>query len=116
MQPKQLVVRCFAESRHGVWQAFCIDLNLAVQGESQREVIDKLGDMIVDYLIDALEGEDEKFAEQLLDRPAPLSLRLRYHWYAFIQRCTRLHSDLHGAFQKALPLTISRHNGPAHQV
>jgi len=79
MNPIKFLLRCYVERKSGHWQAFCIDLNLAVQGESQEEVVQKLHQQIHDYLRDIFEGEDRPYAAQLLNRKAPLSLRLRYY-------------------------------------
>lgn len=84
MKSEQLLLRCLVERRKGVWQGFCIDLNLAAQGESAEEVHAKLEEQISDYLYDALVGQDKEYAQQLLGRPAPISIRARYHYFAAI--------------------------------
>ncbi|MBW2167487.1 MAG: hypothetical protein JRG74_15810 [Deltaproteobacteria bacterium] len=81
MGPKQTTLRCYAEKKDDIWQAFCIDLNLAVQGETQDEVRAKLHQQIVSYLHDALEGDDKKYAAQLLNRKAPIGFRVKYTLY-----------------------------------
>jgi hypothetical protein len=87
MRPKELVLRCFAEERGNVWQAFCIDFGLAVQGESLAEVKRKLDEQVRSYLYDALVGEDREHASDLLlHRKAPLYLRMRYWWYRLVSR------------------------------
>jgi hypothetical protein len=73
-------VRCFAEKRGQQWQAFCIELNLAVQGDNLKEVTDKLHAMIRSYVQLAMEQNDPGHQRDMLFRPAPLSIQLRY-WY-----------------------------------
>ena len=85
MKPDDLIIRCFAERKDGVWQAFCLNFDLAVQGESFVEVKEKIGDMIADYVFDALAGEDMAYAPQLLKRSAPLFLWAKY--YSTVAQC-----------------------------
>lgn len=73
-------VRCFAEKRGSQWQAFCIELNLAVQADSLEEVVKKLHAMIRSYIQLATEQNDPTHQRDMLYRPAPLSIQLRY-WY-----------------------------------
>ena len=65
----------------------------------------KLHEQVYDYLVDIFEGEDRPYAAQLLNRKAPLSQRLRYHWL-------RLASHINGfknrfAFEDAMPLKLA---------
>ena len=73
-------VHCYAEGVNGKWEAFCLDFDLAVQGESFEEVYHALHENMVAYgrYISEL-PEDERQA--FLNRKAPLSLRLRFLWY-----------------------------------
>lgn len=82
MKPQELIIHCFSEQKKGVWQAFCLNFDLAVQGDSSDEVHDKLIAIVQDYVIDALaeDGADREYASQLLTRKAPPSLWLRYYW------------------------------------
>ena len=81
MRPEDLILRCYGERKKDVWQAFCIDLNLAVQGKSAEEVKIKLSKQIESYLYDATVGEDREYAAQLLSRKSPLRFRVKYHFY-----------------------------------
>jgi hypothetical protein len=64
---------CFARGFPGQWEAFCVDLDLAVQGESFHEVQASLEGAIRDYVTTARE-EAEPDRNRLLDRRAPLWL------------------------------------------
>lgn len=68
---------CYAEGRDGDWEAFCLDLNIAVQGDTFEEVFHALNDAVALYLETVMELPEED-RRRLLDRPAPLSLRLRF--------------------------------------
>jgi len=80
MKPRDLIVQCYAEKKGDVWQAFCLDLNLAAQGDSLEDVKTRLDEMIASYLHDIMEGEDREYADQLLPRRAPLGFWLKYYW------------------------------------
>lgn len=79
---RQLVVRCYAEKKDGVWLAFCVDLSLGAQANSYLEVRRKLDAQITDYVHEAC-TIDRAHGAALLSRKAPLQYRLRYYWLAF---------------------------------
>ena len=71
------VVRCYAEGHAGEWEAICLDLDVAVQGESFEEVFHSLNDAMALYFEavgDLTEDERARFVE----RPAPWSVRFRF--------------------------------------
>ncbi|WGL63797.1 hypothetical protein QDX81_02025 [Pseudomonas sp. CW003PS] len=109
MKPIEILLRCYMEKKNGYWQAFCIDLSLAVQGDTIEEVKGKLHEQIYDYLNDIFEGEDRPYASQLLNRKAPLYQRAKYHFY-------KLRHDISGrwdgiknsfTFQDTLPVKLA---------
>lgn len=75
-------LRCYVEGRGDQWEAVCLDLDIAVQGHSLQEVYDRMQEAIEGYVahVLTLPTEDQK---RLLNRPAPLSLRLKFLLYAF---------------------------------
>lgn len=111
MKPKQLVLRCYGEQKGKYWQAFCLDLNLAVQAGSFEEVQKKMNEQISSYLYDALEGEDCEYADQLLNRKAPFYFWIKY--YTYMALC-KFHAakdgicSIHRLFNQVMPLTISQ--------
>lgn len=76
------MLRCYAELKDGQWQAFCIDLTLAAQGDSLEEVKEKLHRHIVSYIKEA-NTIDAEYADELLNRQAPLAWRMKFHAYNF---------------------------------
>ena len=67
---------CVASSRDNkVWQALCLDLDLAVQASSLDEAKDRLREAVSEYVRSADE-EPEPLRSQLLARKAPLSVRV----------------------------------------
>ena len=103
VRPANLVLRCYAIKREGVWSAMCIDFSLAAQASSFDDAKRKLNAQIVDYVRDAV-TIDHEHASYLLQRRAPFSqlwtyrlLRLRSHVMAVKNASTKL-------FTQALPV------------
>lgn len=70
-------LECFAFGSGSSFEAVCLDFDLAVTGNSFREVYDLLTQAINSYVDDALK-ENEDTARKLLSRRAPLSVRVGY--------------------------------------
>lgn len=68
---------CVAEGRDGDWEAICLDLDIAVQGESFDEVKHLLDGAVQTYLEDARK-EDAQTRKRLLARTVPFGTRLAF--------------------------------------
>ncbi|MGD0960468.1 MAG: DUF1902 domain-containing protein [Methylomonas sp.] len=101
MNPKQLIVKCYAEQEGDYWIALCLDFNLAAQGETFEEVKFKLEAMIAEYVYDALAGIDKPYAAQLLSRRAPFSSWFKYYIIRF--KVALLHNTAR-VFDEIMPL------------
>lgn len=108
-KPQQLILRCYAEQKGNVWQAFCLDFNLAVQGSSSAEVRVKLHSQIREYIYDALVGEDRAYADQLLKRRAPLRFWAKYYFYKTVYNYQLAHNGIREFFNEVMPLTVAHH-------
>jgi len=75
--------RFYAEGRGDRWEAICLDLDVAVQGESFEEVYNSILDAVPAY-IESLSDLPEADQARLLDRRSPLSLRFRFVWLAVL--------------------------------
>ena len=73
---------CIASGHGDQWEAFCLDFDLAIQGRSFDEVRRFLGKAIHMYVERALELP-EPSRSQLLNRKAPLLVRLTWAWRLF---------------------------------
>jgi hypothetical protein len=113
MKPNDLLLRCYAEKSEGHWQAFCLDLCLAAQGDSYKEVRNKLDAMISEYVYDALVGEDKAYAEQLLSRKAPFYQWAKYYGYFALIKLMHIKRGLPKLFKEPLPL-VPQKNCHAH--
>jgi hypothetical protein len=72
-----VILRCYAEGSKGHWEAICLDFDIAVQGSSFDEVYKDLNAMIKDY-VSTVAGYPAADRRRLLQRKAPISLRLKY--------------------------------------
>lgn len=70
------IFRCYAYGSNDQWEAFCIDLDISVQGRSFREVLDVMGEAISTY-IDDLAAEEPAVVRRLLSRRAPWYVRAK---------------------------------------
>jgi len=73
------ILRCYARGQHGKWEAFCIDFDLAVQGDSFDEVYNSLAKAVGSY-VERVHELPEADQERLLNRRAPLASRLTFLW------------------------------------
>lgn len=76
------VLRCWAVGKDGEWEAICLDLDIAVQGESFEEVSAALEKAIRMHVETVMTLPKEE-RPALLDRPVPLGPRLRFALDAF---------------------------------
>ena len=104
MNPKELIVKCYAEQESNYWIAICLNFNLASQANSFEEAKSKLEIMIIEYVYDALVGEDKIYAEQLLSRQASLSFWLKYY---FIKIKSIVSSDKTYTYTEIMPLILA---------
>lgn len=74
-------LRCYAEGEDGEWEAICLDLDIAVQGNSFEDVFGSLRQAVALYLRTVGDLPDEQQAP-LLKRPVPFSVRLKFLAYA----------------------------------
>jgi predicted RNase H-like HicB family nuclease len=74
-------LHCYAEGRDGDWEAICLDLDVAVQGGSFEEVFTSLREAISLYLESVADLSPQE-QRHLLQRPAPLSVRLKFLTHA----------------------------------
>jgi hypothetical protein len=75
-------VLCVASGRGHEWEAFCLDFDLAVSGESFEAVRTSLFNAINMYIATAA-AQPEPVRKRLLARKAPLLVRLVWAWRAF---------------------------------
>ncbi len=77
MKPRELLLRGYTVPDGDSYFAICLDLNIYARGESPDAATKRCVEFVCDYLNEAL-AEDREFAEDLLDRKAPLSFWLTY--------------------------------------
>src|ERR1700733_14605054 len=74
---RQLI--CIAKGRDGLWEAICLDFDIAVAGDSLDDVKGLLYQAVYSYCEDA-KREAEPTRSQLLNRRVPFWARLRWTW------------------------------------
>lgn len=82
-------LRCYAYGSGASWEAICIDLNVAVCGNSQREVRASLG-MAVDLYLETVATLPAAEQDGFLSRRAPWHTRAKL---AILTRLSVLRSD-----------------------
>ncbi|WP_075575001.1 hypothetical protein [Lysobacter antibioticus] len=85
MSQKPNLVSCYFERDGDQWLGFCLDFTLVTQARSLEEAHRKLDSQIRDYVSDALVGQDRAYANQLLNRRAPLKYWAKFYWTMFQQ-------------------------------
>lgn len=73
---QELQLRCFLRGRADHWEGICIDLDIAVQGNSVEGVQTALREAISTYFED-LQKEQPHDARRLMRRKAPLWFRMQ---------------------------------------
>jgi predicted RNase H-like HicB family nuclease len=74
-------LHCYAEGRDGHWEAICLDLDIAVQGDSFEEVFGSLRKAISLYL-DSVTDLPPEERRALLHRAAPFPVRFKFLTHA----------------------------------
>jgi hypothetical protein len=86
------VLLCVAHGHGQSWEAFCLDFDLAVQGQSLPEVRGRIEDAISDY-VHAASGESEPARSQLLNRRAPFFVRFQWAVRFFVRTLSGRNPD-----------------------
>ena len=76
---RDLNLYCVARNRGAMWEAFCLDFDLAVQGRTFEEVRQHLSHAVMEYVAEA-DQHDAQVRDRLLSRKAPLSVRALWRW------------------------------------
>jgi len=99
----QRVLRCYAEGRGKDWEALCLDLDIAVQGESFEEVFRSLH-AAIDLYRESLDDLPEADRQRLLYRPVPWRVRLKYLFLVLKGALRGPDDDQHLQHQFTLPV------------
>ena len=99
MKPGNLLVRCYAEKKDGYWFGICLDFDIAVQGDSVKEVQKKLNSMVGEYVYDALAGDDQQYKRALLSRRAPKRYWLKYYTVKALHSFDKFHNGMRVLFK-----------------
>lgn len=103
MNASKLLLRFYGEREGDQWTVMCLDFSLAAQAETVEEAQDLLRAQIIDYLTEAIAGQDRLHGEVLLSRRAPLKYWLKFY---FLRALSKMHYTLryHMAQRNPMPL------------
>ena len=71
------LLRCYAENEGSGWEAICLDVDVAVQAATFDEAVRELREAVAVYF-ETVKELPEQDRERLLNRRAPLSLRVKF--------------------------------------
>ena len=84
----EIELRCMAEGRADSWLAVCVDLDIAVQGESFPEVRESLAKAI-DMYLDRVGELPSAEQQQLINRRSPWHVRAKFEFYRVLSKFKR---------------------------
>ena len=79
----ELSLRCVAYPHDKRWVGLCLDLDIAVEAESPKRVVEVMGQAVADYVGDAM-SQPEPIRSRLLSRRAPWHVRALWAWRIFL--------------------------------
>jgi predicted RNase H-like HicB family nuclease len=101
----QRILYCYASGRQGAWEAICLDLDIAVQGQSFEEVSALLREAIALYL-ETVSELPEAERPAFWSRPVPFWTRLGFAAEAFWSALrAKADGELKHQFTMSAPIT-----------
>jgi hypothetical protein len=108
IRPRHLVVSCYGyRLKNQPYTGVCIDLNIAVQADSQDELKKKMNDAIVSYFEAVLNTDDKQSIAPLIRRRAPLRDWVIYYLITFIAFVRQISTNF--TFRESIPFHLA-HN------
>lgn len=108
LRPDELVLRCYGHQMGSKkWYGVCLELNLAAEAETSKELVDKLHEMILSYIDTVLDTEDQGSIGVLLSRKAPLKDWLTYYRIRLLNSIENLPNNI--IFKRVIPFHLA-HN------
>jgi hypothetical protein len=105
-KPEELILRCYGcKTGDKPFVGVCIDLNIAVQAESQAELRQKMNNAIVDYIDTVLDTEDKSSIPSLIYRRAPMRDFLIYYLIKIVVYVRQFPSNF--IFKEYIPFHLS---------
>ena len=83
--PNEFVLRCYGyRSNEGPYIGVCVNLNIAIQADSPRELREKMSDAISSYIDTVLDTNDRDSIPVLMSRRAPMQDWLIYYFIRIV--------------------------------
>ena len=107
MVPSDLILRCYGYRSNNVWTAICLDLNLVVEAENQKDLKDKMHDVIESYIETVLDTDDKESIAELMMRKAPLKDWIVYYSISALSLLKKLPGKMF--FKQSIPFQLVGH-------
>ena len=108
--PDKLVLRCFGHRiEEDRWWGICLDLNLAVEAESPKQLVRKMGEVIISYIEAVQDTDDKESISELLSRKAPLRDWALYYFIVSMFRATQIKDRFRNylTFREVIPFHLA---------
>lgn len=104
-KPQQLILRCYGyKNKQDIWYGVCLELNLAAEADTSRELKTKLNGMIESYINTVLETDDKESIPALMLRRAPLSDWACYHLICLLNYISEIPDRI--TFDEIIPFRL----------
>ena len=101
----RLILRCYGyRSRKGAYVGVCLELNLAVEAESQEAVRKKMAEAISSYMETVFDTDDKASVPFLLSRKAPLRDWFLYYFIHLLFHIKRFPNNF--VFKEYIPFQL----------
>lgn len=81
--------RLLGEKKLDHWIVTCLELNLVAQGTTDNDAFDAIREAIGSYLKTVFDTDDILSIPEMLDRPAPLSVHIKF-W--IVNKISKFHN------------------------
>lgn len=103
MNPFQRRLHCLVKREpEGYWAAYCLDFTLYAVGDTQEEAKARLIEQVIDYIRDAVVGDEVAHGGRLLTRRAPIGDWVGFYARLGWQHLSHLSESI--AFRPIVPL------------
>lgn len=102
-----LVLRFYGHKVVGnKWRGICLDLNIAAEADTKKELQEKLTHMILSYIETAIDTDDQDSIPDLLTRKAPFYDWSKYYVFKSLKSIKGLRNNF--IFKRSIPFHLSR--------
>ncbi len=104
--PGQLILRCYGYNNGNQWVGICVDLDIAIQANTETELKKKMETAVRSYIEVVLNTSDRESIPALLRRKAPALSILKFHLIGTLMAFSSLRRKFF-TFDEALPFHLA---------